>query len=424
MIVAPVPSDERERLADLRALKILDTPAERRFDRIVELARRIFAVPIAYISLVDADRQWFKSRCGLKPAATPRDISFCGHAILGDEAMVVPDARLDRRFADNPMVAGEPHIRFYAGHPLKGPGGHNVGTLCLVDHQPRELTANDLAILRQLAAMAEHELNVVDLIGVQRELLETKTQLVATRQRLADELAEAAAFLRSLLPAPLAGEVATDYRLVTSSHLGGDLFGYHWVDDRRLAVYLLDVTGHGVSAALLSISVYQAIRRQTLPDTNFDCPGCVLTALNAAFPMEHHGNKFFTIWYGLYDRQTRTLTYANGGHPPPMLFDGTRDDPRLLDHSDLIIGIAPDATYRAHTHPVTRGSRLYLFSDGAYELRDHAGRMLTLDGLRQTFVQAPRDNGSALDHTLHTLQQYQGRPTFDDDVSLLELRFH
>ena len=423
MVPAPIPTDERERLADLRALRVLDTPAERRFDRIVELARRVFRVPIAYIAMVDADRQWFKSKLGLTIAQTPRATSFCGHAVLRDEPLIIPDATLDPRFADNPMVTGEPFVRFYAGHPLKGPGGHNVGTLCIVDHEPRELDADGVAILKQLAGLAEHELNVVDLIGAQRELLETKTQLVTARQRLAEEVAGAAEYLRSLLPEKLTGSLASDYRLVASSHLGGDFLGHHWVDDGRLAIYLLDVTGHGVSAALLSISVYQSLRRQTLPDTNFNCPACVLSALNTAYPMELHGNKFFTIWYGFYDLRTRTLTYANGGHPPPVLLDGAAKQPKSLDGSDMTIGVSSDATYTAHTVAVPPGGRLYVFSDGAYELRNPQGQMLNLPGLRQTLARAAGHNGSSLDHTLEALRAYQGREEFDDDVSLLELRF-
>jgi len=114
---APLPVNEEQRLAALRALCILDTPPEERFDRITRLAKKLFEVPIALITLVDAERQWFKSCQGLRVRETPRDISFCGHAILSQEGLVVPDTLLDERFADNPMVLGEAGIRFYAGRP-------------------------------------------------------------------------------------------------------------------------------------------------------------------------------------------------------------------------------------------------------------------------------------------------------------------
>ena len=133
MIAAPIPRNDVQRLAELHALDILDTPREERFDRVVRLLKLVLRVPIAYMSLIDTDRQWMKSACGLKTIETPRDISFCGHAILSDEIMIVPDALEDDRFRDNPLVIGDPYIRFYAGRPLRGPGGSKVGTLCIAD---------------------------------------------------------------------------------------------------------------------------------------------------------------------------------------------------------------------------------------------------------------------------------------------------
>lgn len=157
------PEDELTRIAALRALNILDTSPEERFDRLTRLARRLFGVPIALVSLVDTDRQWFKSCVGLDASGTPRDVSFCGHAILGDEIFLIPDAALDERFHDNPLVVDEPRIRFYAGCPLKVPNGSRVGTLCIIDRDPRQFSADDVALLRDLARMAEQELAAVQL---------------------------------------------------------------------------------------------------------------------------------------------------------------------------------------------------------------------------------------------------------------------
>lgn len=157
-MIPPLPPDEAERLASLRALGLLDTPPEERFDRITRIARTLFDVPIAAISLVDADRQWFKSRQGLGAEQTPREVSFCGHAILGSELFEIPDATRDERFRDNPLVAGEPNLRFYAGAPLSAPDGRRIGTLCVIDRRPRELTPAQKAALRDLAACAEREI--------------------------------------------------------------------------------------------------------------------------------------------------------------------------------------------------------------------------------------------------------------------------
>jgi diguanylate cyclase (GGDEF)-like protein len=158
VIKAPIPANEAERLEALRDLDILDTRPEERFDRLTRVARRLFGVPIALVSLVDADRQWFKSRQGLDATETPRDISFCGHAIAGEDVLVVRDALADDRFQDNPLVREEPKIRFYAGCPVRAKNGSPLGTLCLVDRRPRELGREELALLRDLAAMVEQEL--------------------------------------------------------------------------------------------------------------------------------------------------------------------------------------------------------------------------------------------------------------------------
>ncbi len=156
---APMPADEDKRLRALQALKLLDTPEEERFDRITRLAAQMFNVPIALISLVDAQRQWFKSRAGLEAQETPREQSFCAHAILLSQALVVPDALLDERFADNPLVTAAPRVRFYAGHRIRAPDGSPVGTLCLIDHRPRQLGDGELQALSDLAALAELELH-------------------------------------------------------------------------------------------------------------------------------------------------------------------------------------------------------------------------------------------------------------------------
>ena len=161
MPAAPLPADEAERLAALRGYAILDTPPEENFDRIVRLACRLFSVPIALISLVDENRQWFKARQGLEATETPRDVAFCAHAILEDGVLVVPDATQDQRFADNPLVQGGPGIRFYAGAPLISPTGQRIGTLCLIDTISRtDFSAADRASLRDLGGVVMDEMEM------------------------------------------------------------------------------------------------------------------------------------------------------------------------------------------------------------------------------------------------------------------------
>lgn len=158
MTPAPIPDNEDDRLQALRALLILDTPPEERFDRIVAFAAEEFGVSSARVSLVDSERQWFKAAHGEAQGESPRETSFCGHAIMKDTPMVVPDAAQDPRFADNPIVTGPPHIRFYAGAPLTLPTGQNVGTLCIFDSQPKDMDRVGLAILTSLRDLVVEEL--------------------------------------------------------------------------------------------------------------------------------------------------------------------------------------------------------------------------------------------------------------------------
>ena len=179
MLKPPYPPDEAARLNVLHEFAILDTPPEERFDRITRLAQRVFDVPIALVSLVDAERQWFKSCQGLSATETPRDISFCGHAILNDDVFVVLDASADVRFADNPLVMGAPFIRFYAGHPLVTPDGSRLGTLCIIDTVPRTFDEAEQRQLADLAAMVRDQIVSSDMHQVLQQAYASQASLRA-----------------------------------------------------------------------------------------------------------------------------------------------------------------------------------------------------------------------------------------------------
>ena len=187
------PQEELARVTELHDLCILDTQPEERFDRLTRIAQRLFGVNIALVSLIDHERQWFKSRQGLDALQTPRNISFCGHAILSDEPLVVEDAAVDPRFADNPLVTGPLGIRFYAGMPLQGPKGYRIGTLCLIDQKPRKFTSDDAAALRDLAAVVTDQLankelsqavkSATESESLLRQITDTVPALIAYRDR-------------------------------------------------------------------------------------------------------------------------------------------------------------------------------------------------------------------------------------------------
>ena len=278
MPVHDAQAHEAERLKTLRGYEILDTPDEEPFDRIVRLVCVTLDVPIALISLIDQDRQWFKARVGLRARQTARDISFCDRAIRRDAPMVVPDALLDDRFRDNPLVTGEPHIRFYAGVPLTMPGGHNIGTLCAIGRNPREVTPAQIAALEDLAG------TVVDLLEYRR--LATTDPLTGALSRRAveaqwlKEVSRARRYKRSL------GVIVFDvdrFKAVNDTH-------GHAAGDRVLRALARTVRGH-----LRSVDIFARIGGEEfcvlLPETDAD--QAVATAerlreLLAAMEVEHH----------------------------------------------------------------------------------------------------------------------------------------
>lgn len=242
-----------------------------------------------------------------------------------------------------------------------------------------------------------------------------------SQQVLAEDLAQAARYVQSLLPERLTGgPVEAESRFVPSASLGGDAFGWHWLDDDTFALYLLDVSGHGVGAALLSVSVLNTLRMRMLRQTDFSDPGQVLTRLNDTFPMAENGGKFFTIWYGVYKPSRRELRWAGAGHPPAVLFP-PHESPRLLESAGPIPGILPGVPFAAETVVLPHGSRLLLFSDGLYELRLKDGRVLGLPDLLTELTFAAATGADPLTAAVARAERLQGGPYYADDVSVVEL---
>ena len=243
-------------------------------------------------------------------------------------------------------------------------------------------------------------------------------------ERLNDELAEAADYVRTILPEPITeGTILTDWRFVPSTSLGGDAFGYHWVDEDHFALYLIDVSGHGVGAALLSVSVMNVLRSQSLPHTDFKDPEQVLGSLNTTFPGEENNDMYFTIWYGVYNKSNRDLVYASGGHPPALLF--TDDDSKItpLRTPNYAIGGIPEVDYKKRGQHIGVSNTLYIFSDGVYEVEKPDGTMWRLQEFLDFMGKPNIDSQSRLDQLYQHARSLGNSKSFEDDFTILEVIF-
>lgn len=243
--------------------------------------------------------------------------------------------------------------------------------------------------------------------------------LAASERHMAEELSRAAEYVRSLLDPPIHGRVETAWRFVPSASLGGDSFGYHWIDERRFAIYLIDVCGHGVGPALLSISAMNLVRSLS-PEEGSD-PSTVLSRLNAAFPMERHNGMYFTMWHGVVDLEARRLTWSGGGHPPAFLLkDGTMQQ---LESQGPMIGAIPDLEWASVATEVPPGSRLILYSDGVYEIANADGEMWPWQEFIDFMAEEPPPGESRTDRLVRHTTAMQGREQYEDDFSMVEAVF-
>ncbi|HEV3270888.1 MAG TPA: SpoIIE family protein phosphatase [Candidatus Methylacidiphilales bacterium] len=248
-------------------------------------------------------------------------------------------------------------------------------------------------------------------------------RIKAYQERISGELADATTYLMSLLPERLREPFTTDWRFIPSSELGGDTFGYHWIDEDHFALYLLDVCGHGVGAALLSVTALNVIRSHALSGADFRNPSEVLRAANQVFPMERQNNRYFTLWYGVYRRSTRTLTYGSGGHPPALLFEPGAAAPKKLAARGMMVGGMPNSRYTSQACEIAAGSRLFLFCDGVYEITLPEGRMYTLDEFAGLLGKLPADAPVDLDAVVAQIYELRGSRELEDDLSLIAIQF-
>lgn len=248
------------------------------------------------------------------------------------------------------------------------------------------------------------------------------------KQLLEAELAEAADYVSSILPESLThSSLNIDVYFIPSRQLGGDSFDYFWLDSEHLVMYLLDVSGHGLRAALPSISVINLLRSGSLNNVNYYDPSEVLEGLNNIFQITERNNKYFTIWYGVYNILTRELSYSSAGHPPAILlsFDEKKQEitEKKLKTKGIPIGMFPDLTYQNNSCQIPLQSNLYLFSDGIYELKQEDSQIWGLDNFIKILKlhQNPAENNLA--EILKAVKKHNLTEYFEDDISIMEIKF-
>lgn len=327
-----LPPDEAQRQKSLESLNLLDTAIEERFERVTRLASRLIGTPIAAISLIDGDRQWFKSVQGLNTSETSRDVSFCGHAILDSQPLVVEDATKDDRFHDNPLVSGDPGIRFYAGMPVHAPDGARIGALCVIDREPRQLTPSQLEDLKDLAAMVEVEIR--------------SKQLAVAQIRMNEELSQAR---RAVLVDPLTrlwNRAGGDEFLKRQHQLAaqrGEKFCIGMVDIDHFKK-INDTHGHAVGDEVLREVARRILR--SIREEDFACRvGGEEFLLVVADPL---ATEALQIAQRIREAVRSTPVEAQGRSIPVTLSIGLAYfDPATLVTPELVIQRADESLYRA-----------------------------------------------------------------------------
>jgi serine phosphatase RsbU (regulator of sigma subunit) len=250
------------------------------------------------------------------------------------------------------------------------------------------------------------------------------TREVKEAQELDRDLEKARNYVLSLLPSPIVtGTVQAEWFIVPSAKVGGDAFGYGALDNDRCAIYLIDVSGHGVGAAMLSVSILNVLRQLALPGTDFGRPDEVLNRLNAMFQMENHNGMFFTIWYGVYNRLDRSLVYSSGGHHPAYVVSPDRKAFAPLTTMGPLIGVQEDKRFTKADTRIAAGSALHLFSDGVFEIADKQGRQLGLSEFLPLLNQPAVEGRSEPQRIYQTVRNAARPGPLDDDFSYLVIKF-
>ena len=238
-----------------------------------------------------------------------------------------------------------------------------------------------------------------------------------------DELSRASDYVLSLIPPEIkTGNIQTRWMLKPSSKLGGDTFGYHWIDSDNFAIYLLDVSGHGVGASLHSIQILNTLKFHTLLNTDYKIPEQVLAKLNKVFQMQNHNKLFFTIWYGVYNKNTKELKYSTAGHPPAIMVDGNGET-SFVGTKNFVIGGTKKFDYSSNCITINSPAKLFVFSDGVYEIKDESGNIWTIEYLKELIKQKAVNSDNDLEILYDHVVNLHHNKILDDDFSIIKVMF-
>ncbi|HPN31808.1 MAG TPA: SpoIIE family protein phosphatase [bacterium] len=253
-------------------------------------------------------------------------------------------------------------------------------------------------------------------------------ELLKSQHKLAEELKRAANYVLSLLPKPLTGELTADWIFIPSDDLGGDSFGYRWIDEDNFAIFLLDVCGHGIGAALLSISIMNVLNSSKMLNVDYRDPSQVLYGLNETFQMEKHGNMFFTFWYGVYNKKLRALYYASAGHPPAILISGdsefSKKIHRLAIKKNSVIGVTQGVSFESDVVEIGIYNSLYVFSDGVFEIPISETDTLSFNDFESLLINNYKHKQITINDIHSEIRKINFFKTFSDDFSILQIIFN
>lgn len=414
-----IPDNEEERLEAVRRYAVLDTPPDGAFDRITALAARHFDVPFSIVSIVDSDRIWFKSHHGLDVEEIGRDPGLCASAILQNEPWVVSDAANDPRTLTNPLVAGDFGLRFYAGVPLTTRDGYNLGTLCLLDQEPRELSDDETATLQDMAAIVQDELELR--LAARREvaLERERSRQANTEKERAERLSRTlqATLLPPKLPQVPGLEVAAHYRPLALEEVGGDFYDVFPLDNRRWGFFLGDICGKGPEAAALTSLARYTLRTAAMLKED---PSDALVDLNAALLLENPRElSLCTAVYGYVEpaEDGMSLCIARAGHPPPLILRAGCRVEAIATHGPLL-GLLHEPRFEVKRETLRRGDALVTYTDGLVDV-EHRGELLTEESLAEMMGAGAR-SARQLVTDLRRLTNELG-DSLRDDVAILAM---